>query len=159
MPRRTRWGIQKPAPAALHAGDLEAASRPARAGRVEQLPAELAACRRGRLEQRVDAGATAEPLGRALGRRLGAAPNYLHLSGPPLDSRKHLQPRALLELPGVARALDLDVGGGGGDGTEVLGRELDAPRPEVLLQPVQLGGPRNRDDPRLPGEEPRERDL
>src|SRR5260221_1350412 len=45
------------------------------------------------------------------------------------------------------------------DVAEVVGRQLDCGRPDVLLQAVRLRGAGDRDDPRLLGQQPRERDL
>jgi hypothetical protein len=63
------------------------------------------------------------------------------------------------ELLGVARALDRDRGRGAFDLGEVVPRQLDIRRAEVLLEPVELCGTGDRHDPRLLPEEPRDRDL
>src|SRR6185369_15990632 len=70
-----------------------------------------------------------------------------------------LQAGALLQFLGVAGALYLDLRGRLVDGAKVLGRELEARRAEVLLEPVEPGRPGDRHDPGLLREEPRERDL
>src|SRR5712671_649261 len=63
------------------------------------------------------------------------------------------------ELLGVARAPDRDRGRSAFDLGEVVPRQLDIRRAEVLLEPVELCGTGNRHDPRLLPEEPRDRDL
>jgi hypothetical protein len=45
------------------------------------------------------------------------------------------------------------------DLAQVLGRQLDVDGADVLLQAMTLGRARDRDDPRLLSEQPRERDL
>ena len=65
----------------------------------------------------------------------------------------------LLQVLGVPGPLHRDLRGRGLDLAEVVGRELDVGRPEVLVQAMQLRGARDRDDPRLLGEQPGERDL
>jgi hypothetical protein len=62
-------------------------------------------------------------------------------------------------LFGIASPVHRDLGSGGFDAPEVFGGQFHGHRPEVLVQAVELRGARNRDDPRLLGEEPRERDL
>jgi len=42
---------------------------------------------------------------------------------------------------------------------EILAVQLDGGRPDVLLEPMALGRPRDRHDPGLPRQQPRERDL
>src|SRR5271165_5679947 len=42
---------------------------------------------------------------------------------------------------------------------QVCCAEFDCNRPEILFQTVKLSGARNRDDPRLPGKQPRQRNL
>ena len=64
----------------------------------------------------------------------------------------------LLRL-GVARALRGDLRCSGLDLPQVVGGELDVGGGDVLLEPVQLRGAGDRDDPRLLGEQPGERDL
>ena len=59
----------------------------------------------------------------------------------------------------VPRAFGRDLRGGAVDLAEVVGRELDVGRGDVLLQAVQLRRAGDRDDPRLLGEQPGERDL
>jgi hypothetical protein len=58
---------------------------------------------------------------------------------------------------GVALALDMDLGRRALDLGGVIGGQLDVRRAEVLLQPMQLCGARNRYDPGLL--QPGERDL
>ena len=65
----------------------------------------------------------------------------------------------LLQLLGVPGPLHRDLRGGGLDLAEVVGRELDRGGPEVLVQPMELRGARDGDDPGLLGEQPGERDL
>src|SRR5205823_5292067 len=48
---------------------------------------------------------------------------------------------------------------GGLDAAQVVGRQLDRDRAEVLLQAVQFRRAGDRNDPRLLGQEPRQRDL
>jgi hypothetical protein len=60
---------------------------------------------------------------------------------------------------GVARALDRDRGRGAFDLGEVVPRQFDIHRAEVLLKPVELCGIWDRHDPRLLTEQPRDRDL
>jgi hypothetical protein len=76
-----------------------------------------------------------------------------------VDASQILATGHLLQMFGVASPLHRDPGSGALDLTEVVGREFDGGRPEVLVQAMQLRGARNRNDPRLLGEEPRERDL
>src|SRR6266542_330869 len=68
-------------------------------------------------------------------------------------------PRPLLELLRIAGALHLDLRRSGVDRAEVLGRQVDVRGAEVLLEPVQLRGPRDRHGPRLLRQQPRQRDL
>jgi len=63
------------------------------------------------------------------------------------------------EPRGVARTLDRDRGRGAFDLGEVVPRQLDIHRAEVLLEPVELCATGDRHDPRLLPEEPRDRDL
>src|SRR5271165_2960261 len=63
------------------------------------------------------------------------------------------------ELLWVARPLDRDLGGGSLDVAQVLGRQLDGDGTQVLGETTGLGGAGDRDDPRLLGEQPRQRDL
>src|SRR5262245_2379229 len=60
---------------------------------------------------------------------------------------------------GIPRAVDVDARGGGFDVAQVRGGQLDRGRAEVLLEPRDLRRARDRDDPRLLREQPRERDL
>src|SRR2546428_13118316 len=69
------------------------------------------------------------------------------------------EPRPFLELLGIPCALHVDFRRGAVDGGEILGRQLDIRSSEVLLEPAQLGGSRDRNDPRLLREKPRQRDL
>jgi hypothetical protein len=52
-----------------------------------------------------------------------------------------------------------DLGGGVVDLAEVVGRQLDGGCPDVLFQAMLLRGAWDRDDPRLLGQQPSERDL
>src|SRR2546421_11982622 len=65
----------------------------------------------------------------------------------------------LLEGVGVARSVDRDLQGGAVDLTEIVGRQIDRSRAEVLFEALQLASARDRNDPGLLGEEPGERDL
>ena len=46
----------------------------------------------------------------------------------------------LHELLGIALTLDSDFGGRALDLCEVIGRQIDVRRPEILLEPVELDG-------------------
>src|ERR1039457_7155061 len=63
-----------------------------------------------------------------------------------------------LEVFGVSSTLYRDLRSGALDFTEVFGREVKLGGSEVLLEALQLPGPRDRNDPRLLGEQPGERD-
>jgi hypothetical protein len=65
----------------------------------------------------------------------------------------------LLQLFGVARPLHRDLRSGGIDLAEIVGRKLDGRRSDVFLEPVKLRGARDRNDPRVLGEQPGERNL
>src|SRR4051794_13723981 len=65
-------------------------------------------------------------------------------------------PQHLLGIPG---ALDPDGRGHGLDLVEVVGGERDGERPQVLVEALDLPRAEQRDDPRLPGEQPRQGDL
>src|SRR5438128_2133709 len=67
--------------------------------------------------------------------------------------------RPLLDVLRITCALYLDLRRGAVDRAELVGRQLDVGCSEVLLEAVQLRGARNRHDPRLLREQPRERDL
>jgi len=60
---------------------------------------------------------------------------------------------------GVPSPLNLDLGRRSLDVSEVVRRQFQGRRREVLLKPVQLCGSRDWHDPRLLREKPRERDL
>src|SRR6266542_4941022 len=68
-------------------------------------------------------------------------------------------PRPLLELLRIAGALHLDLRRSGVDGADVVGRQLDVRCAEVLLEPIQLRRPGDRNEPRLLRQQPRESDL
>src|SRR5258706_368162 len=68
-------------------------------------------------------------------------------------------PDQLLQVLGVAGALQRDLGGRGLDVMEVLGRQLQVDASDVLLQPRELSRARDRNDPRLLSEQPGKRDL
>jgi hypothetical protein len=55
--------------------------------------------------------------------------------------------------------LHRDLGDGALDVAEIIGHQVDASRPDVLLQPVQFCGAGDRHDPRLLSQQPGERDL
>ena len=76
-----------------------------------------------------------------------------------ISEHERLEPRPLLELLRVPGALHVDLRCSFVDGAEVVLRELDVNGAEVLLEAVQLGRPRDRHDPGLLREQPRERDL
>src|SRR5712664_1598455 len=63
------------------------------------------------------------------------------------------------ELLGVARALDGDGGCRMFDFGEIARRQFDIRRAKVLLEPVQLRGAGDRDDPRLLRKQPCDRNL
>src|SRR5512132_4540025 len=65
----------------------------------------------------------------------------------------------LLQLFGVSAPLHRDLRGGAIDLPNVIGRKFDGSRSDVLLQAGQLRGARDRNDPRLLGKEPSNRDL
>ena len=60
---------------------------------------------------------------------------------------------------GQSVALQLELRGGHIDPPEVVGGKFDTNRAEVLLQTREFRGARDRDDPRLLGQQPGERDL
>jgi hypothetical protein len=60
---------------------------------------------------------------------------------------------------GIPGTLHRDLRGGRLDLSEVLGSEFEVSGFEVLAQALGLRRSRDRDDPRLPGEQPGERDL
>jgi hypothetical protein len=62
-------------------------------------------------------------------------------------------------LFGVARPLHRDLGSRAIDLAEVVERQFNVNRSEVLFEAMQLRGARDGDDPRLLCEEPGERDL
>ncbi len=64
-----------------------------------------------------------------------------------------------LECGGIPVAFDLDPGESRADLGKIGGVERDVSRADVLLKAVNLGRPRDRDDPGLLGDEPGERDL
>jgi len=55
--------------------------------------------------------------------------------------------------------LDRDLRSGAVDLAEIVGREFDVGRCDVLLEAAELRGAWDRNDPRLLGEQPGERDL
>jgi hypothetical protein len=67
--------------------------------------------------------------------------------------------RLLLEFRGVPVAHNRDLGRGAVDLGKIAAGELDGCGAEVLLQPTQLRGPRDRYDPRCLREEPGKRQL
>jgi nucleoid DNA-binding protein len=73
------------------------------------------------------------------------------------DAGRSVQASAIdhpLGALGVAGSVDGDRSRGGLDLAEVVRRELDRRRVQVLLQAVRLRGPRDRHDPRLAREHP-----
>ena len=60
---------------------------------------------------------------------------------------------------GVGSVIGLMPRYGAFDLTEIVGRKFDCSRSDVLLQAMQLRGARDRNDPRLLGQQPGERDL
>src|SRR5437763_1038851 len=66
---------------------------------------------------------------------------------------------SLLKVCRIPLPLHRDVGEGAADVAKIVGRQFDAGRPDVLFQAVQLRGAGDRNDPRLLGQQPRERDL
>jgi hypothetical protein len=64
-----------------------------------------------------------------------------------------------LDMFGVASSLHRDLRGRGLDLAEVVGRQSDGGRSQVLVQAMQLRGTRDGDDPGLLGEQPGEGDL
>src|SRR5881628_2472096 len=67
--------------------------------------------------------------------------------------------RHLLQVLGVPSPLDRDLRGGAIDLTEIVGREFDRSRSDVLVQALKLPGARDWNNPRLLGEQPGKRDL
>ena len=65
----------------------------------------------------------------------------------------------LQQMLRIAGALYRDLANRALDVVEIVGGELDASRSDVLLQAVQLRGTRDRNDPRLLGKQPGDRDL
>jgi hypothetical protein len=55
--------------------------------------------------------------------------------------------------------LHWDLGGGTVDLAEFVGRQFDVDRSDILLQAVPLRGARDRHDPRLPNQQPRQGEL
>src|SRR5204863_9509000 len=67
--------------------------------------------------------------------------------------------RAFLECFRIPRTMDRDVGCRTLDLAEIVGRQPERCRGDVLLEPRQLRGAGNRRDPGLEREQPGERDL
>ena len=65
-----------------------------------------------------------------------------------------LAARALCLRLRIAVAFHGDLRGGGVDALEIIGCELDRSRGDVLLEAVELGGARDRHDPRLLRQQP-----
>src|SRR5689334_22217280 len=91
--------------------------------------------------------------------RAKIVPSLPPISPEPRMPMRISEPRPFLEVFGIARALDRDLRGGTVDLTQVVGREPERRGAEVLVQALQLGRAGDRHDPRLLGEQPRERDL
>lgn len=68
-------------------------------------------------------------------------------------------PGHLLQLLGVSGPLHRNLGSGLINVAEVVRSQFDGHCPKVFVQPVQLCSPRNRDNPRLLGEQPCESNL
>ena len=64
-----------------------------------------------------------------------------------------------LKLLGIPVALNGNLGGRANQFMEIVRREFNASRPDVLLQSLQSCGAGDRDDPRLLGKQPGERHL
>src|SRR6218665_378278 len=64
-----------------------------------------------------------------------------------------------LKARGIPIPLHRDLGKGAINVAQLIGCQLNGGRSDVLLQAMQLGGPRDRHDPRLPGQQPGEREL
>src|SRR5215212_1082335 len=64
-----------------------------------------------------------------------------------------------LQLFGVPSPLHSDLRRGALDLAEIVRRELDGSCADVLVQALQIPGARYRDDPRLLGKQPSQRDL
>jgi hypothetical protein len=71
-------------------------------------------------------------------------------------AQRFAQPFELFRIP---RSLDRDPRSGAVDVAEVVRRELEVDRPDVLFEATPFGRARDRDDPRLPGQQPREGHL
>ena len=90
-----------------------------------------------------------------------------HALSPAAQARRRLRPLALIgslprarrQVRGIAIPLHLDRGQGVLDPAQVVRGQLDGGGAEVLLQAMQLRRARDRHDPRLLREQPRERDL
>src|SRR5918994_1790793 len=65
----------------------------------------------------------------------------------------------LLQMLRIAGALYRDLGNRALDVAEIVGGEFDASRSDVLVEAVQLRGAGDRNDPRLLGKQPGDRDL
>jgi len=65
----------------------------------------------------------------------------------------------LLQMFRVPGSLHRDLGEGAVNVAEIIGRQFDASRSDVLVQPVRLRGPGDRHDPRLLRQQPGNRDL
>ncbi len=73
--------------------------------------------------------------------------------------RRRSAPGQFFQRFGIAVAEHLDGLGGGFDVAQVVGRQLDRGRADILLQAMQLGRARNGNDPGLLRQQPGERDL
>ena len=65
----------------------------------------------------------------------------------------------LLQMLRIAGALHRDLGNRALDVAEIVGGEFDVSRSDVLVEAAQLRGAGDRNDPRLLGKQPGERDL
>src|SRR5437879_5636442 len=75
------------------------------------------------------------------------------------ESRHALAPGHSLQWFGVASTLHGDLGSCPLDVTKIVRRQFDGKSPEVFFQPMESGGARNGNDPRLLSEQPGKRDL
>src|SRR6478735_7111362 len=97
----------------------------------------------------------ASPVNRSAGAFSVARPSMIFMLSP----RWLLAAGQPLEGLGVAGALDGDTPGRRFDLPEVVRRQVERRSAHVLVEALDAAGPRDRDDPRPLGKEPRERDL
>src|SRR5207253_6147972 len=75
------------------------------------------------------------------------------------DSLARLTVRELKHCFGQSLPFHANLRGGFIDAVKIVSRQLYVDRREILLEALDFLGPRNRDDPRLLGKQPRQRDL